>query len=234
MAIYKYTPDSPVVDLTEAAAFINEYKSGTFLGSATISGDSTSLTITLGTATFEMKCAIGINESNPIVYSAIKSGSTVKQSYSYVYNQTNYNGYIKLKAFYFCKNGVIFQMNWNDSGNSKLGAICALTIDEAGNLVLLNVDSTQLTENSGVFSGFKICAINSYLITVNTDVVTTDYLTALAGLAVAFPGNIIKKCDNAFFAYESQSASSDYTGLYTLSLNQVSYISNGVWYFKDE
>lgn len=233
MAIYKYTPASPVVDLTEAAAFLNSYKSGSFLGSATISGDSTSMTITLGTSTFEMKTATGVY-STPVVYSAIKSGSTVKQSYSYVYNQTNYNGYIKLNAFYFCKNGVIFQMNWNDGGNSKLGAICALTIDEAGNLVLLNVDSTQLTENSGVFSAFKICAINSYLIKINTDVVTTDYLTALAGLAVAFTGDIVKKCDNAFFAYESQAATSNYTGLYTLSLNQHAYISNGVWYIKDE
>ena len=231
MAIYKYTPASPVVDLTEAAAFLNSYKSGSFLGSATISGDSTSLTIMLGTISFVLNCGTGISQGSQHVYCALKSGTTVKKSFIF---SPNVNGaYFKLSGFYFCKNGIIFNVAW-EYLSAEHGTICALTVNESGDLVIMAVDSTRLSEDTGAFTAFDICSSESYTTKINTNVVTTDYLTALAGLAVAFTGNIIKKCDNAFFAYESQAATSNYTGLYTLSLNQVAYISNGVWYIKDE
>ena len=238
MAIYKYTPGSATVALSDAAELINAHKTGTFLDNATVSANdsssSASLTITLGTGSFVLNTGSGLSQ-NMFIYTQLKNGNTSVADYGYYPNASS--SYLKLSAMYFCKNGIIFKIEWKYNGD-QYGSILALTANEDGELAVMAVycEGNNLNMVTGAFTAFYCTSPSSYMSRINTGASIQDHYTAISGIAVAskVSDGTVQILPNAFYAYETQARTSNYSELYTIMLNGIAYISNGVWYIKDE
>ena len=163
-------------------------------------------------------------------YCALKTGGTVTKSFAYVPNINN--GFVKCTGLYLCRYGIIFMLCWEHSSSVVSGSVCALTVDEDGSFVLMAV-SGGLGE-AGANDSFCLCSASSLTAAVNTNPTAQPYYTALSQLAAVYADNRITKLTHAYFSYETQAASADYTALYAVCIEGVGYISNGVWYIEDE
>lgn len=148
-----------------------------------------------------------------------------------------------------CKNGMFIRMYYtvDTSGGSEIpGAncyTCLLTVDDNGNFIfarttedLAALGSIPTRTLPPASKDFYLSSFNSEQIYVKPNTWVQEDVTSIYRASVANTEGIISAVPNLFIADMTQTATADYAQsyLYSVELNRIKYLTNGIWYVKDE
>lgn len=236
MAVSKITTES-TSDASVIKSFLDENKAGTFLENAEISADNHTLTITQSVSeggAFVENCTLKIvlreaaqtSAKTSVIVLSKGEDTTIGEFTIGGVNITNVGFWFKGAAL--CRNGLILNLYLRTSSNYT-DAYCLLTVDSAGNFVMIYERANTGSDISTVGTGYRIAGYHSLdVASVRIEPQYGSQQTALA--PVCLVSGILYKVPYAFAATQTQAAD---RGLSTLTAGSDSYISNGVWFVKD-
>jgi len=222
-------------DMSVLKAFLDENKAGTFLEDATLELSTTAvendtLTITLGDSQLKL-AATASGNYNDIEY----TGSNMTVSFK---GNDGYGGsYPYISKLMFCKNGIVFEYMRRNTGDSAYGTEhiiypVAVTVDSAGNLAMIywgiNGLSVANAYTSNIYYAVTYSSISVSAVTVIPQ--NSAQFTSLAPIVANTSDNAVS-LPYAYAAVHQQVAG---LGLTKVVMDGTYYITNGLWYIKDE
>lgn len=222
---------------------------GNFLSGAiidkTTDGDFDTVTIAKGGDVFYLRvqnASIRYSQYSTLVgwIDPDSSGSKPQTFEPYNGGSAGYR-WIALKNAYLCKNGIIFRFIYRTRSNDYGGGTnyysnAVLTLDEKNKLVFGRVEP-QLGQGSD-----SPTQPNSFYVSNKESIATyfkptpwaQQVHTNIHQVNLSKEDGSPVKVPNLFVADATQCTTSNYTDVYTTALGGVVYMTNGVWYVKDE
>ena len=224
---------------------------GTFLKNAqfdyTTGAPWDELMISVGGAVFHLCLSKGNAEryeaiNKDIAWIDPKTSGKVLSFQPYNASSCGYR-WISLNSAYLCKNGLILHAyyrirTYDYTVYATTRNILVLSTDEDGKLIMGFIDPSPGTNNgSGTESppsGFYVCSKDSIAVKYNANPWNQQGFTNIHQVALLTGTGETEKSTNLFVADATQCITYNYTGVYTVALGGVVYMTNGIWYVKDE